>query len=198
MQRQRETCSVNHSGCSRMNVWLAGVSSYEMTGVELILAEQFVRGVKVSIGTRFIPGDTLVLCLSSTIRIGWWRYLRLIQWLKKRYEIKLIVLCPAQIYSIRLLSGDKVIWLNGEISLASISEHLSCARKVENNGIIRNTGECINEFWKYALMCLQEKPSAEVRISLSKKAYRRRLSLLRRLNFSSIHSLRVFMSGIKM
>ena len=123
--------------------------------------------------------------------------MRLIQWLKKRYEIKLIVLCPAHIYSLRLLSGDNVIWLNGELSRDSVSEFLCCALKVENKRIIRNTGERINEFWKYALMCLQEKPSAEVRISLSKKAYRRRLSLLRRLNFSSIHSLRVFMSGIK-
>ena len=58
MQRQRETYPVNHSECSGMNVWLAGVGSYEMAGVELMLAEQFVRGVKVSTGTRFIPGDT--------------------------------------------------------------------------------------------------------------------------------------------
>lgn len=197
MQRQRETYPVNHSECSGMNVWLAGVDSYEMTGVELMLAEQFVRRVKVSTGTRFIPGDTLVLCLSSTIRIGWWRYLRLIQWLNNRYEINLIVLCPLQIFLMGIFCGENVVWLNGNAALASLSASLKFALKEKNRDTIRKNGNGINEFWRYAFMCLQEKPSDEIKMNLSKKAYHRRLSLLRRMNFNSMHALRIFMSGVK-
>ncbi len=188
---------VNHSGSSGINIWLAGVVSYEVTGIELMLAEQSVRGIKVGTGTRFASGDILILCLSSTIQIGWWRYLRLIQWLNNRYDIKLIVLCPVQMLFMKVFCGENVVWLNGNTSLAFLSDSLGYVLKEKNRDMIKNAGKDINEFWHYAFMCLREEPSAEVKAGSSKKAYYRRLSWLRRLNFNSMHSLRVFMSGIK-
>ncbi|EGI6182050.1 hypothetical protein VW37_004536 [Salmonella enterica subsp. houtenae serovar 51:z4,z23:-] len=120
-----------------MNIWLAGVFSYEVTGVELVLAKQSVRCMKVNSGTQITSRDTLILCLSSTPLVGWWRYLRLIQWLEKYYEINLIVLCPARIFLMNIFCGENVIWLNGEASLISVSGFLYCALKEGNKDIIK-------------------------------------------------------------
>ena len=180
-----------------MSIWLAGVVPYEVVGVELMLIEQSVRGAMINSGTQFASGDTLILCLSDTPLNGWWRYLRLIHWLRNRYEIKLVVLCPEQIFLMNLFCGERIVWLNGEASLASVSKCLCCALKSKNKGIIENSEENINDFWKSATTCLREVPSMEMNINSSKKSYVRRLSLLRKLNFDSMHSLRVFMSGMK-
>ncbi|EAX7734110.1 hypothetical protein AIX81_21475 [Salmonella enterica] len=198
MQTQNKKYPVTHSEYSEVNVWLAGVFSYEVTGVELVLAKQSVRCMKVNSGTQITSRDTLILCLSSTPLIGWWRYLRLIQWLEKRYEIKLIVLCPARIFSMSIICGDNVIWLNGDESLISVSEFLYCALKEGKKDIIKNSGENISKFFWGGLMCLREHPSDEEEKCLTRKAYHRRRSLLRRLNLNSMHFLQVFMSGIKM
>lgn len=70
--------------------WVAGCSSYETTGVIHLL-----RGYGISAGL-FRPGeqlrtrDTLILCFSSAPLLGWWRYLKITQWVMHRYDIRLI------------------------------------------------------------------------------------------------------------
>jgi len=180
-----------------MSIWLAGVGAYEVTGVELILTEQSVRGTMINSGTQFSPGDSLILCLSDTPLNGWWRYLRLIHWLRDRYEIKLVVLCPERIFLMNFLCGERVVWLNGEASLTSVAECLCCALKSKSKCIIKNSEKNVHDFWKSAFMCLREASSVEKSVNLSRRTYARRFSLLRKLNFDSIHSFRVFMSGTK-
>ncbi|HBC6071614.1 TPA: hypothetical protein KEW16_002098 [Escherichia coli] len=173
-----------------MSIWLSGVVSYELTGVKLMLSEYPVKVQAVTSDTQFTQGDTLILCLGSTPLIGWWRYLRLIQWLEKAFGLNLIVLCPEKVCTMNLFCGGKVTFLNMNSFSASVPEVLLCARKKEPE--IRNT----DRFWFYAFMCLREEPSVEVNDNPKRRAYYRRHFLLRKLNFSSIHLLRVFMSGI--
>ncbi|HBJ0986193.1 TPA: hypothetical protein LAP77_003061 [Escherichia coli] len=173
-----------------MSIWLTGVVSYELTGVKLMLSEYPVKVQTVTSDTQFTPGDTLILCLGSTPLIGWWRYLRLIQWFDKTFGLNLIVLCPEKVCSMNLFCGGKVAFLSMNSFSASVPEVLLCARKKEPE--IRNT----DRFWFYAFMCLREEPSVEVKGSSKRRAYYRRQFLLRKLNLSSIHLLRIFMSGI--
>lgn len=176
---------------NNINIWLAGVVPYEVTGVESVLAKYSVSGRRINSETRFTSGDVFILCLGSTPLIGWWRYLRIIKWLESRYEIKLIVLCPEIIYSMNIFCGKKVTFLNIESFSDSVLNFLWYAPEEEYKE------KWIDRFWLYAVMCLREDPSVEVKGNLAKRAYHRRCILLRKLNLSSIHLLRVFMSGIK-
>ena len=180
------------------SVWIAGCSSYETTGVMHLLKACGISAGLFRSGVRFRNGDTLILCLSSTHLTGWWRYLRLIQWLERRHDIRFIVLCPARIFSVKMPGGKNVIWSDGEASQASVSAHLCSALNAGMINDTHDTGEDIDAFWAYSLMCLRETPSAEPGAGLIRKAYRRRLALLQRLNLRSVHFLRIFMSGMAM
>lgn len=79
-------------------VWVAGCSSYETTGVIHLLREGGISAGLFRPGERLRTRDTLILCFSSAPLLGWWRYLKITQWVMHRYDIRLIVLCPDEVY----------------------------------------------------------------------------------------------------
>lgn len=181
-----------------MNIWLSGENSYEISGVESLLAEQSVRGVfRFYPESQIIPGDIMILCFSDVLLMGWWKHLKRAQYLVARYDIKVIVLCPASLYTIDFICDDYIILLNGETNLTLASESLIRALQIRKRGCAKgiNRNKNIREFWTLAFMCLQEQPEDKCCYYLVRQYYNRRLFLLKKLKFSSLHIFRVFVSG---
>lgn len=180
-----------------MSIWLAGMSPYEVSGVEATLASRAIRGLRFCPGSRLMPGDMLVLCISDTPLSGWWRYLRLIQWLSERYGGGLIVLCPPFVYSTEIICGKNIVTINGSQGIEFLSEELFLAlQKFWNEEVTSSRYRCddIRRFWQEAFMCLLEN---HCRNSARRACYRR-VSLFRYYGVDSLHHFRVFMSGFRL
>jgi hypothetical protein len=66
-------------------VWVAGCSSYETTGVIHLLRGDGISAELFRPGERLRTRDTLILCFSNAPLLGWWRYLKITQWVMYRY-----------------------------------------------------------------------------------------------------------------
>lgn len=112
------------SAREKMNIWLTGLSTYEIAGVEALLADKGIKGRIFCRGDRLMKGDSLILCFSETPLLGWWRWLRLIQWLSARYGVWLIVLCPSAVYSMEIIRGKNIVPVNGEQAKKALCDRL--------------------------------------------------------------------------
>lgn len=178
-------------------VWVAGCSSYETTGVIHLL-----RGYGISAGL-FRPGeqlrtrDTLILCFSSASLLGWWRYLKITQWVMHRYDIQLIVLCPDEVYRAGIVCGRNTVAVNGERSCIHLSRSLQQAvqRRLPEE-ILAPYRECVRGFfWKGLFRPCGFIPPGESDCPAARRAYYRREQMVLRLGFTSLMKLKVFMAG---
>ncbi len=184
-----------------MNIWLAGISVYETAGVEALLADRGIKGKIFRRGDRLMKGDSLVLCFSEIPLLGWWRWLRLIQWLSARYSVCLIVLCPSVVYSMKILHGKNIVPVNGEQGKKGLCDRLCsvlCRLRNERVNGKQGRNEGIYRFWRGASRCLLENPLSEQERNLVRKAYHRRAGLLLGCGLGSLHVLRVFMAGFNL
>lgn len=178
-------------------VWVAGCSGYETTGVIHLL-----KGCGVSVrlfrpGERLRAGDTLILCFSSAPLLGWWRYLKITQWVAYRYDIRLIVLCPDEVCRTDVVCGRNTVTVNGERSCIHLSRSLQQAvqRRLPEE-ILASYRERIRQpFLERAVQTLRIHPAGESDCPAARRAYYRRYRIVQRLGFISLLKLKVFMAG---
>lgn len=178
-------------------VWVIGGNSYEATGVMHLLKDCGINVRFFLSGHRFCPGDTLIICLSSTPLLGWWRYLRIILWVACRYDIRIIILCPDDVFWTGAVYGENTLFMNGRYSCFKSSLLLhQVVRNCLLEGALNNVHQ---DAWLYFLdrasQVLLMSPASEYDSSASKRAYQRRNLMLQRLGFSSLMKLKVFMAG---
>lgn len=131
-------------------VWVAGCSSYETTGIIHLLREGGISAGLFRPGERLRTRDTLILCFSSAPLLGWWRYLKITQWVMHRYDIRLIVLCPDEVYRASIVCGRNTVAVNGERRCIHLSRSLQQAvqRRLPEE-ILAPYRECVRGFfWK--------------------------------------------------
>lgn len=149
-------------------------------------------------GRQLRKGDSLVLCFSSAPLLGWGRYLKIILWVKHRYDIRLVVLCPEDVYRTVIICGRNTIAVNGEQELSLLSQALQQAVRY---GFPEY---CQTFYWRHtmssslqmAFRALQMSPSAATDRSEAVKRYQRRGAIVQRLGFSSLLKLKIFMAGL--
>lgn len=179
-------------------VWVAGCNSYETTGVIHLLR----RGGGISAGLfrpgeRLLTGDTLILCFSSAPLLGWWRYLKIIQWIAYRYDIRLIVLCPDEVFRARIVCSKNTQAVNGECGCIHLSRSLQqavqfCLPEV----ILAPYRKYVRLFFlERAVQALQIIPARESDCPAARRAYYRRDRIVQCLGFISLLKLKVFMAG---
>lgn len=180
-------------------VWVAGYSGYETTGVIHLLRCCSISARLFRPGERLRTGDTLILCFSSAPLLGWWRYLKITQWVMHRYDIRTIVLCPDDVYQTSIVYGRNTVVVNGALSCIHLSKSLQHAMQhcpMEES--LTPYRECFGLFFlkrvvqAQALRILPDRKSDKPMI---RRAYYRRSMIVQRLGFSSLMKLRVFMAG---
>jgi hypothetical protein len=70
-----------------MVVWVSGCSCYETIGVMTLLNDRGILARDFRAGARLGAGDTLVLCFSSAPLLGWYRYLKTVLRVARRYDV---------------------------------------------------------------------------------------------------------------
>lgn len=147
-------------------VWVAGCSGYETTGVIHLL-----KGCGVSVrlfrpGERLRAGDTLILCFSSAPLLGWWRYLKITQWVAYRYDIRLIVLCPDEVCRTDVVCGRNIVTVNGERSCIHLSRSLQqTVQRCLPDGMPESQWDCVKlSFLERASQTLRIFPSGNLKI----------------------------------
>lgn len=179
-----------------MSVWIARVCTYEVSGVAEILKRSAVPVSVFRPGNRFCPGDVLVLCVSQAPLLGWWQYLKLTGWLSRRYDIRLVVLCPEMVYRSGVVRGRNIETVNGERAVSLLTEDI---RRALQQNVWRRAGKkscnMSADFWDLAVCCLQLKPSEEMTLQQLRREYQRRNLLLQETGFETLLCLKVFMAG---
>lgn len=180
------------------HVWIAGYGNYETTGVIHQLKNAGITTKPLRSGRQLRKGDTLVLCFSSAPLLGWGRYLEIILWVKHRYDIRLVVLCPKDVYRTMIICGRNTIAVNGEQGLSLLLQALLQAVQY---GFPEY---CQTFYWRHtmssslqmAFRALQMSPSVTTERSEVFKRYQRRRAIVQRLGFSSLLKLKIFMAGL--
>lgn len=150
-------------------VWVAGCSGYETTGVIHLLKGCGVSVRLFSPGERLRAGDTLILCFSSAPWLGWWRYLKITQWVAYRYDIQLIVMCPDEVHWVgiswyymwqKYSGSERRTLLLCCIHLSrSLQQAVQCGLSEEILALYR---ECIRQFFlEKAVQTLRIHPAGE-------------------------------------
>ncbi|ERA31529.1 hypothetical protein H001_03166 [Escherichia coli UMEA 3955-1] len=178
-------------------VWVAGCSSYETSGVIHLLKGCGISAGLFRPGERFRSGDTLILCFSSAPLLGWWRYLKITQWVMHRYDIRLIVLCPDEVYRAGIVCGRNTVAVNGEGSCIHLSRSLQQAvQRCLPEEILASYRERIRQpFLERAVQTLRIHPAGESDCPVARRAYYRRYRIVQLLGFISLLKLKVFMAG---
>lgn len=178
-------------------VWIAGSSSYETTGVIHLLKSHDIVVRPFRAGDHFGAGDALILCFSSAPLLGWSRYLKITQWVAHRYDIRLIVLCPDEVYQTGILSGRKRVAVNGRhdcFHLSHVLQQAVMCRQGEETE--HSQAREMLSFWPMASQALLARPASESERSAVRKEYNRRWLLVQHMGFSSLLKLKVFMAGL--
>lgn len=178
-------------------VWVAGCSSYETTGVMHLLKSCGISAGLLRPGERIRTRDTLILCFSSAPLLGWWRYLKITQWVMHRYDIRLIVLCPDEVHRADTVCGRNTVAVNGERSCSHLSQLLQRAvQRCLPEEILLPYQRCIRlSFLEGAVQALLINPSGESDYSAARRAYYRRNRMVQSLGGVSLMKLKVFMAG---
>ncbi len=179
------------------DVWIAGCSKYEITGVMHLLENGGISAGLFRSGIRLRNDDTLILCFSSALLLGWWRYLKIIQWMAYRYDARLIVLCPDEVFRAGVICGRNIMAINGESACIHLSRRLQEAVQSSLSEELSTTyRECLKHFFlESAAQVLQLVPARGSYSFATRRAYRRRDLMIQRLGFASLMALKVFMAG---
>lgn len=178
-------------------VWVAGCSSYETTGVIHLLRRGGISAELFRPGERLRTRGTLILCFSSAPLLGWWRYLKITQWVIHRYDTRLIVLCPDEVHRAGIVRGRNTVAVNGERSCIHLSRSLQQAvQRRLPEAILAPYRECVRLFFlEIAVQTLRIHPAGESDCPAARRAYYRREQMVQRLGFTSLMRLKVFMAG---
>ena len=187
------------------SVWITGCNRYEVSGVVALLKSKGVTARVYRPGGRFGEGDWLIICLSGVPLLGWWRYLRIMDWLVWRYEgVRFIVLCPAVVYDSGVTDAENMLSVNGSVDLMLLSESLlRCFRKGGPVVGASGTAWCAGlrrgwlGFRRMASWCLQMRPAELEEMIQLRREYRLRAQLLRETGFHTLLALEVFMAGYR-
>lgn len=180
-----------------MSIWITGTNNYEIIGITQMLNSRNIIVSALQPESRFNSGDCLIFCLSNVPLLGWWRYLRVIHWLSFRYDIKLIVLCPDEVYRTGIVCGKGIISVNGTCGyfqlLLSLSRILQyCLSEILVDHVQSNTTLFFKEMVSQALL---HSPASKKDRSVARREYHRREMLVHRLGFRSLLALKVFIAG---
>ncbi len=178
-------------------VWVAGCSSYETTGVIHRLKGCSINTKLFRPGERIRTRDTLILCFSNAPLLGGWRYLKIIQWVMHRYDIRLIVLCPDEVHRAGIVCGRNTVAVNGERSCIHLSCSLQQAIKHRlPEEMLVSCREYIRLFFlERAVRALWIYPAGESDGPAARRAYYRRDRMVQGLGFTSLLKLKVLMAG---
>lgn len=178
-------------------VRVAGFSGYETTGVIHLLRGCGISARLFRPGERLRTGDTLILCFSSAPLMGWWRYLKITQWVMHRYDIRLIVLCPDEVYQTSIVYGRNTVVVNGALGCIHLSRSLQQAMQhYQMEESLTPYRECLGLFFlKRAVQALRILPDWKSDKPGARRAYYLRSMIIQRLGFTSLMKLRVFMAG---
>ncbi len=178
------------------SVWVAGCCSHETTGVIHLLKGAGIAARPLRSVFRLRAGDTLILCFSSAPLLGGWRYLRITQWVACRYDIRLVVLCPDEVYRSGIIYGSNIVVVNGVCGSIQLSLLLQQAVQRCLPGTEKDVQVYMwSSFREKASLALSVNPASEPDKAAALKAYRRRWVMLQRLGFVSLIKLQVFMAG---
>lgn len=180
-----------------MVVWISGCCRYETTGVIPLLNKNGIAVRDFLAGNKLCSGDTLILCLSSAPLLGWYRYLKIVQWMAGRYDVQMIVLCPEVVYRSGVVRGRNVVAVNGESGIFLLAQVLT--QSVQNFFQKGDEKDCQKDISSFSLKKVSEtfliSPSSESDITRARKAYNQRSVMLQHLGFTSLLKLKVFMAG---
>ncbi len=183
------------------SVWITGCNRYEVSGVVALLKSKEVAARAYKPGDRFEKGDRLIICLSGVPLLGWWRYLRILGWLVRRYKgVRFIVLCPAVVYDSGVTDAENTLSVNGSVDLMLLSASLlRCLRKGQSVGTSGTAGRRRgwSGFRRVASWCLRMRPAESVEGIQLRREYRLRAQLLRETGFHTLLALEVFMAGYR-
>ncbi len=180
----------------RKSVWVTGCCGYEAAGVIHLLKRGGINARFYRTGYRLGAGDTLIICFSSAPLLGWWRYLKITQWVAYRYDIRLIVLCPDEVYRTSIICSKNTVAVNGERSCFQLFWTLLQAVQCCLPGGVNYCREHIKLFFlERASQALLIFPVLESDRLAAQRAYYRRVLMVRRLGFASLMKLKVFMAG---
>lgn len=179
-------------------VWIAGGNSYETIGVMHLLKNSGIATKHFQLGHQLCAGDRLIVCVSNTSLLGWWRYLKIIHWVAHRYAIELVVLCPDEVYRIGIVCGRNIVAVNGKCSCFQLSQLLLRAVQCDlSRNILNGHKDCICvSFLEKASQALQVCTVSEADNLTIRRAYYRRDMIVQQLGFSSLMRLKVFMAGL--
>lgn len=181
-------------------VWVSGGSIYEITGVEYLLSGLGISACVFRAGNRLREGDSLILCLSSLPLLGWARYLKIIHWISHRYAVRMIILCPGEVYRTGIVCSQNTVVVNGEYQPAQLSlllmQSVQYCLQPESDWHGSQPCTC-SLFWDRAFRALLISATAAPDRSAAKKAYRQRDLIVQRLAFTSLMKLKVVMAGQK-
>ncbi|EED9464787.1 hypothetical protein AA481_004872 [Salmonella enterica subsp. enterica] len=129
--------------------------------------------------------------------LGWVRYLKIIQWVNRRYDMRLIVLCPDEVYQTGIVCGRNTMAVNGECGHAELSLLLLRAvLRCPPGDTLKFDKACSwLSFREMASQALLFYPASEPGHPATQKAYRQRDSIVKRLGFTSLMRLKIFMAG---
>lgn len=178
-------------------VWVAGRCSYEITSVIHLLKSCGISAEVFRRGNQLRTRDTLILCFSSAPLLGWWRYLKITQWVMYRYDIRLIVLCPDEVHRAGIVCGRNTVAVNGKRSCIHLSRSLQQAVQRRLPEEIQATyQEYIGLFFlERSVQTLRIHPAGESDSLAARREYYRRDRMVQRLGFTSLLKLKVFMAN---
>lgn len=123
--------------------------------------------------------------------------MKITRWLTYRYDIRLIVLCPDDVYRTDVVCGRNTVAVNGECDCVHLS--LSLQQAVQcylPDGMPESHWDCVKlPFLERASKTLRIFPIRESERSAVRRAYRKRGLMVQRLGFVSLMKLKVFMAG---
>lgn len=181
-------------------VWVSGGSIFEITGVDSLLSSVGISSYVFRTGNRLRDGDSLILCLSSLPLLGWARYLKIIHWVSHRYAVRMIILCPNEVYRAGIVCGRNTLVVNGEYQLAQLSLLLMLSVRYclqPKPDLFGNQRCTCSSLWYQAFRALLISAAAAPDRSAAQKVYRQRNLIVQRLAFTSLMKIKVIMAGQK-
>ena len=181
----------------QMSVWVSGMCYYETTGVIHLLNSNGIVTRNFRAGSSLCSGDILIIGFSSVPLLGWWRYLKLTQWVANRYDVQLIIICSENVYCSGVIRGRNMVAINGERELFQLTlELLPIVQNFSRKGGKEHHQKYMwSVFQEKASQALSISPSSETDVIRARKAYSQRSLMLQHLGFATLLKLRVFMAG---
>lgn len=194
--------------CNMKDIYLIGSCYFECSAIKIILNKSgyenvyfFKQHMKPKVE------DIFIFALSDTPLLGWGRYMVLIKKYKSLFCCKTMVLTPQGV-PVHILNDKEIHFTVGDLSVERL---ISTLKKLVKNKRVSNIckkRKTNNKYWYKPLIRSQRVilkdqvtgTSTNERMLFfgvsSKMVSYRKIAVTRRLGFSSLHLLRVYVAGI--